>query len=352
MLFLDASGGTNSPVQPALNSTFSNNNISGNWYGQIVDRQAGGSLPAPGTTNLKNFSGNWFGTNAPVVTTANSAEPGYAAQIPVAFGGTATPPGGQPDIAGPASANFDYTPFLWTGTDTSPTMGFQGDFSQLGVTNDGSQTQSSGRIQEAIDAAPADGTVHVLAGTYNEDVDVNKPGSCSGRRCRLDNHQRPDRRRVRHGPGHRRSAWSSTASRITRAGNNTTDWNNPGLNTRRRRHPGPDDQRRGPEQRLRRQPHRHRRQQLQRPLDPQQRDRQQPHRADLPQPDRQHDVTENQITNNWTVGVLFLDASGGTNARCSRRRTRPSPTTTSAATGTARSSTGRPADRCRRRART
>ena len=45
-------------------------------------------------------------TTSPVVTTANSAEPGYAAQIPVAYGGTATPPGGQPDIAGPASANI------------------------------------------------------------------------------------------------------------------------------------------------------------------------------------------------------------------------------------------------------
>ena len=81
ILFLDASGGTNVPVQSALNSTFGNNNLSANWYGQIVDRQSGGALPAPGTTNLKKFSGNWFGTTSPVVTTANSAEPGYAAQI-------------------------------------------------------------------------------------------------------------------------------------------------------------------------------------------------------------------------------------------------------------------------------
>ena len=133
ILFLDASGGTNSPVQSALHSTFSNNNISANWYGQIVDRQSGGSLPAPATTNYKNFIGNWYGTTSPVVTTANSAEPGYAAQIPVAYGGTATPPGGQPDIAGSASANFRYTPFLRSGTDTNVettpgrgTNGFQG----------------------------------------------------------------------------------------------------------------------------------------------------------------------------------------------------------------------------------
>ncbi len=140
VLFLDASGGTNSPVQTALFSTFSNNNISANWYGQIVDRQSGGSLPAPGTTNLKNFRGNWYGTTSPIITTANSAEPGYAAQIPVAYGGTATPPGGQPDIAGPASANFKYTPFLQSGTDTNVettpgrgTNGFQGVASSVTV---------------------------------------------------------------------------------------------------------------------------------------------------------------------------------------------------------------------------
>jgi hypothetical protein len=132
VLFLDRSG-AGVPPQQALHSTFSNNNISANWYGQIVDRQSGGSLPAPGTTNYKNFRGNWYGATSPVVTTANSAEPGYAAQIPVAYGGAATPPGGQPDIAGPASANFQYTPFLLSGTDTNVettpgrgTFGFQG----------------------------------------------------------------------------------------------------------------------------------------------------------------------------------------------------------------------------------
>jgi CSLREA domain-containing protein len=131
--FLDGSGGTNSPAQTALNSTFSNNNISGNWYAQIVDRQTGSLLPAPGTTSLKNFKGNWFGAIVPVTTTANSAEPGYAGQIPVAYGGTATAPGGQPDIAGPASVNFQYQPQLLSGTDTNVettpgrgTFGFQG----------------------------------------------------------------------------------------------------------------------------------------------------------------------------------------------------------------------------------
>ncbi len=187
IVFLDASGGTNSPLQTALNSTFSNNDISGNWYGQIVDRQTGGLLPAPGTTDLKNFSANWFGTATPVITTANSAEPGYAGQIPVEFGGTATPPGGQPDIAGPASANFDITPLLNSGTDTNVettpgrgTYGFQGDFSNLIVTSQLAQTGATGRIQEGINLS-ADGAltggnkiVQVLTGSYTGDVNVNK----------------------------------------------------------------------------------------------------------------------------------------------------------------------------------
>ena len=133
VLFLDASGGTNSPRQSAAGSNFSNNNITGNWYGQIVDRQSGGTIPPPGTAITKNFRGNWLGNLNPVISTSNSIEPGYSALIPVAFGGTAVPPGGQPDIAGTASANILFDPILLSGTDTDiettpgrGTFGFQG----------------------------------------------------------------------------------------------------------------------------------------------------------------------------------------------------------------------------------
>ncbi|HRO17903.1 MAG TPA: right-handed parallel beta-helix repeat-containing protein [Ferruginibacter sp.] len=129
IVFLDASGGTNSPVQSALSCNFNYNNISGNWYGQVVDRQTGGALPAPGG-NLKNFKCNWWGTITPVISTANSAEPGYSAQIPIAFGGSATAPGGQPDILGAASANIEMAPYLTTGVDanmqTTPGRGIYG----------------------------------------------------------------------------------------------------------------------------------------------------------------------------------------------------------------------------------
>ncbi|HRQ32210.1 MAG TPA: right-handed parallel beta-helix repeat-containing protein, partial [Anaerolineales bacterium] len=75
VLFLDASGGTNLPVQSAIGSTFRGNNISGNWYGQVVDRQTGGALPLPNTTNTKDFQGNWWGSPTPSVAIQNSVEP-------------------------------------------------------------------------------------------------------------------------------------------------------------------------------------------------------------------------------------------------------------------------------------
>ena len=167
VLFLDGSGGSNSPLQTATGSVFSANSISGNWYGQVVDRQTGGSLPAPGGS-LKDFSGNWLGTTNPVVTTASSAEPGYAALIPVPFGGTAQPPVvAQPDLAGAASANIDYTPMLESGADTAPLVpGFQGSKANVTVTTAGAQVGAVSRIQEGVDLVAAAGTVHVRGGLY------------------------------------------------------------------------------------------------------------------------------------------------------------------------------------------
>ena len=159
ILFLDASGGSNIPVQTALNSTFSHNNLSGNWYGQAVDRQTGGSLPAPGTTNLKNFSNNWWGTTTPVVSTADSAEPGYASQIPVSYGGTATAPGGQPDILGPASANIKFYPLCTDATCTT--------FAAPPVHNVTQDTYYA-TLQAAIAGASAGDTIELAAGTYTE----------------------------------------------------------------------------------------------------------------------------------------------------------------------------------------
>jgi hypothetical protein len=195
VLFLDASAGTNSPAQTAAGGIFSNNNLSGNWYAQVADRQTGGSLPAPNTTNLKNFRGNWWGTVNPVVTTANSAEPGYAAQIPVAYGGTATAPGGQPDIAGAASANIKYMPLLTNGTDTNiettpgrGTFGFQGAASVIIVKptmlngwSAVSQRTASGSFVPGPGTAPSgSGSYRMMTGAGNSGPDLPQGGAGQG----------------------------------------------------------------------------------------------------------------------------------------------------------------------------
>ncbi|WP_377174652.1 right-handed parallel beta-helix repeat-containing protein [Roseibacillus ishigakijimensis] len=173
ILFLDASGGSNSPLQQAQNANFSNNDISGNWYGQVVDRQAGGSLPAPGG-NLKNFANNWFGTTNPSFTNSNSGEPGYAVLIPVAYGGSAeAPASSQPDFAGPASANLTIVPLFTDGTDTDidsgngwGIYGFQGEATSVGTpVYNVTQDTHHATLERAIAAAVA-GDELALSGTF------------------------------------------------------------------------------------------------------------------------------------------------------------------------------------------
>lgn len=199
ILFLDASSGTNIPVQQALGSIFRNNKIVNNWYGQVVDRQAGGTLPVPGTTNTKNFAKNWLGSAWPVATTANSAELGYASLIPVEFGGEAEAPqaGSQPDIAGAGSANIKWAPSLTSGIDTDiPTepgrgsYGFQGDLANFdapvrNVTDLDNITYHE-TIQSAINAASPGDTIAVSAGTYAEDIVVDRSVKLYGPNVGID----------------------------------------------------------------------------------------------------------------------------------------------------------------------
>lgn len=124
IVFIDPSSGSNSPLQQALNSQFNENDLSGNWYGGVAERQVGGSLLAEGA-NLKNFENNWWGATPPTLTGTQVSEPGYSVQIPVAFGGSAVPPGTSDSISGPGEGNVEYEPYLCSGLDTSPAVGFQ-----------------------------------------------------------------------------------------------------------------------------------------------------------------------------------------------------------------------------------
>ncbi|MCS6866920.1 MAG: right-handed parallel beta-helix repeat-containing protein [Gemmataceae bacterium] len=77
-------------------------------------------------------------------------------------------------VAALAGANVDFSPWLSSGTDTSTTAGFQGDFSALHVGLGGAQIGTVGRIQEGINRVTTGGTVSVTAGTYVENVTIDK----------------------------------------------------------------------------------------------------------------------------------------------------------------------------------
>lgn|GEM_PF-3432479 len=162
----------------AINSGFliQNNNISGNYAVQL-ENNSGSSV---------NASGNWWGSTTPVVTASqiNGTLPGV-----FAYPGPASPPGSPYpyDITGSSATLVDFSPYLNSGTDTDlGTPGFQGDLSFLNVTTVNTQTGATGRIQEAVNLL-ADGsltggarTVNVLAGTYDEVVNVNKSATLQG----------------------------------------------------------------------------------------------------------------------------------------------------------------------------
>ncbi|MEK9138539.1 MAG: right-handed parallel beta-helix repeat-containing protein, partial [Bacteroidota bacterium] len=116
----------------------SNNNLGGNT-----------NLAVNSTAPLVNASGNWFGSNSASV------------------------------VASQVSASVDYTPWLNSGTDTSPSVGFQGDFSNLWVDDNSPQVGTTGRIQEGSDLVSGS-TVNVAAGIYTENVTINKPLALRG----------------------------------------------------------------------------------------------------------------------------------------------------------------------------
>ncbi len=133
------------------NITFTGNSVTG--YGSNnVDIQAGAYVGA------FDASGNWWGSNVAGAITAK------------------------------LSGTVDYTPWLDVGTDLDANAcnGFQGDFSTLHVDDDSPQAGAVTRIQEGVNVL-ADGSltggarvVDVKAGTYAENVTVNKSATLAG----------------------------------------------------------------------------------------------------------------------------------------------------------------------------
>jgi len=120
----------NGSPNSARNCAFINNNISGNWFGQIQDRSTTAG-------EFKNFQGNWLGTATPTTTNVDTGETSYALQIPAAYGGvgpdSVPPVAPQFDVGGVGAANLRFNLPLTSGTDTDVettlnrgTFGFQG----------------------------------------------------------------------------------------------------------------------------------------------------------------------------------------------------------------------------------
>ncbi len=77
-------------------------------------------------------------------------------------------------IAAKMSGSVDFSPYLASGLDLSAERGFQTNYDAYFVTTLGAQT--SGLIQEAIDASDVDATVTVNAGAYTENLMVDVKG--------------------------------------------------------------------------------------------------------------------------------------------------------------------------------
>src|SRR5262249_44816919 len=142
------------------NITVTGNAISGNRHGIFVWSQFGSDLS--GTTVTDN---SLTGNTAGVVNT-NSAEPDAAGHQ----GGTNTATG----VGTAAGTGVDFSPWLDAGTDSDPTTGFAGSFATLDVGTGGQQTGATGRIQEGVNLVTTGGTVNVTAGTYTENVTIDK----------------------------------------------------------------------------------------------------------------------------------------------------------------------------------
>jgi parallel beta-helix repeat protein len=129
----------NANVNPNQNVTINDNSIFGFPSGSVV-------VDAGGYTGTLDARQNWWGTN-----TAST-------------------------ILGQTSGTVAFSPYLDNGSNGNASgPGFQGDLTHLDATALGAQVGSAGPIEQAIQAAPAGGTVTIQAGTYTEgDVVIDK----------------------------------------------------------------------------------------------------------------------------------------------------------------------------------
>ncbi len=89
------------------------------------------------------------------------------------------------DVAAEIDGWVDYTPWLASGDADAGTFGFQADLSVLYVDDNSPQVGATGRVQEAVDLVTAS-TINVAAGTYDENLVVDKSMTLNGAQAGVD----------------------------------------------------------------------------------------------------------------------------------------------------------------------
>jgi len=152
------------------------NAIYGNWYSGINYQNNTHQTIAPTDVQGYDAACNWFGSaTAPTVVAAAVSEPGYTAQVPSQFGGSN--PGGANDITGLEAYRIAPASFANAGTEAGSAYTASGctniTFPVMNIT----RNKGYYNIQPAIsDAGTLSGdTITVAAGTYQEELIVNKP---------------------------------------------------------------------------------------------------------------------------------------------------------------------------------
>jgi parallel beta-helix repeat protein len=145
------------------NATVANNFFTGNLIGVQADVYEGGAEPVGLTLHENDLSdnGTFISTNgAQIDASANWFGTGVNAAAAAA------------KISG--VDYVDFTPMLESGDANSGAVGFQANYGSLTVHHLGAQTDPAGqRIQEAVNAVNTGGTVHVAAGIYVEQVEID-----------------------------------------------------------------------------------------------------------------------------------------------------------------------------------
>ncbi|MBX9448957.1 MAG: T9SS type A sorting domain-containing protein [Taibaiella sp.] len=156
------------------NVEISYNKLSGNWYSNIENRTAGTVLNVTGN--------NWNADNITAVASP-SGEPGYAALIPVEYGGTASYADGNHYLVSGATDRVDYTAWLPADIENA-VVGKPGyvpnDTSLVYVDESSPAAPGATKLQRAAQVISESGTIHLIDETVHSILIADKALTLDG----------------------------------------------------------------------------------------------------------------------------------------------------------------------------